>query len=64
LSQRSAGLFSAESGIDAALDQPRNGDARQIRGDQRQNAEDEKTAMPVNKEFDPIVIAENDCVLC
>ena len=63
LNQRWAGLFGAESRIDAALDQPRNGDTRQIRSDQRQNAEDEKTAMAVNKKFDPVVIATNFGVL-
>jgi len=38
----------AKSGIDAALDQPRQGDAGEICADQRKNAEDKKAAMAVD----------------
>jgi hypothetical protein len=63
MNQRTGRLFRAESRIDAALDQPGDGDAREVGRDQRQNTENEKSPVPVNKEFDAVVIAKNFSVL-
>jgi len=38
----------AKSRIDTALDQPGQGDAGEVGGNQRQNAEDKKTAMALD----------------
>ncbi len=48
LEQRSLGIARAERRIDAALDQPRQSDAGEIGGDQRNNAEDEEISMTVD----------------
>ena len=49
----------ADRRIDAALDQPGQGDAREIGSDERENAKDEKTPVAINKELDAVVVAEN-----
>jgi hypothetical protein len=59
VNQRTGRLFRAESRIDAALDQPGDGDAREIGRDQRQNTENEKPPVPVNEKFDAVVIVKN-----
>jgi hypothetical protein len=51
-----------KSGIDAALDQPGQGDAGEIGADQRENAEDKETAMAINEKLNTMVIAKNLCV--
>jgi hypothetical protein len=63
VNQRTSRLFRAESRIDAALDQPGDGDAREVGRDQRQDTEDEKPPVPVNEEFDAVVITKNFSVL-
>ena len=60
--QRALGAM-VKSGIDAALDQPRQGDAGEIGADQRKNAENEETAMTINEKLNTMVIAKNLCVL-
>jgi hypothetical protein len=49
----------ADRRIDAALDQPGQGDTREIGSDERENAKDEKTPVAINKELDAVVVAEN-----
>jgi hypothetical protein len=46
--QRATGVRGAKRRIDAAFDQPGEGDAGKVRADQRKNTQDEKAAMPVN----------------
>jgi hypothetical protein len=48
LDQRAIAGRGAKRGIDAALDQPRQANAGEVGGNQRQNAQDEKPSMPVN----------------
>jgi hypothetical protein len=62
LKQRTIGR-GAERRIDTALDQPGQGDAREIGGDERQNAKDEITSVAINEKFDPVVVATNCRIL-
>ena len=61
--QRSVSFAGMKGGIDAALDQPRQGDAGEIGGDQRQDAEKYKPAVALDKKLNPVVIAKNFSVL-
>ena len=60
--QRTVRCPVVESGIDAALDQPGQGDAREIGADQREDAEDKETTMTVDKKLNAVVITKNLCV--
>jgi hypothetical protein len=57
IKQRALRLGDTERRIDTPLDQPGQRDAGQIRGDQRENAEDQIAAVPVNEKFNAMVIA-------
>jgi len=61
--QRAIAPRVAKRRIDAVLDQPGQGDAREIRRDQRENAQDEKAAVAINQELDAMVMAKNRSVL-
>jgi putative intracellular protease/amidase len=58
LEQRSTGA-AVKRGVDAAFDQPRQGDAGEIGSDQRKKAEDEKAAVALDQKLDTVVVAKN-----
>ena len=52
-----------QRGIDAALDEPGQSDAGEIGSDQRQNAEDDESAVALDEKLDAVVIAQNRSIL-
>jgi len=61
--RRSVAILGPQRRVDAALDQPRQGDAGEIGGDEGNNAEQEQPAVAVNEKLDPVVVAKNLSVL-
>jgi hypothetical protein len=61
--ERFVTALGAQRRIDAAFDQPRQGDAGEIGGDQRNNTEEEQPAIAVNQEFDAVIIVKNFSIL-
>ena len=61
--QRNVAFLSAQRRVDAAFDQPRQGDAGEIGGDQGNNADNEQPAVAVNEKFDPVIVTQNLSIL-
>ena len=61
--QRGAALLGPQRRVDATLDQPRQGDAGEIGGDQGNDAEQEQPAIAVNEKLDPVVVTKNLSIL-
>jgi hypothetical protein len=63
LDQRALAVRAAQRRVDAALDQPRQGDTGKVGGNEREDAEKQEPAVAINEKLDAMVIAENRSVL-
>src|SRR5581483_4106243 len=63
LDQRAPPASAVERGVDAALDEPGQRDAGEIRGDEREDAQDEKTPIAVDEKFYALIVVKNRRVL-
>jgi len=61
--ERRVAVPGAQRRVDAAFDQPWQGQTGKIGGDQGKNTEQEQPAVAVNEKLDPVVIAQNLRVL-
>ena len=61
--ERGAAVLGMQRRIDAAFDQPGQGYAGKIGGDQRNNAKKEQSAVAVNEKLDPMIIVKNLSIL-
>jgi hypothetical protein len=57
--QRAIAGTLAKSRVDTVLDQPRQGDAGEIGGNQRNDAENKKPAMAIDQKPDAVVMTKN-----